>query len=83
MYSVDLGGKVFGGNVFELSPGKYEAAPWNFAVLYNFTGAPDGSHPEASLIFDSAGNIYGTTQVGGTGQACYGGCGTVFELTPQ
>jgi len=45
-------------------------------VLYNFTGGNDGGDPAAQLIFDSAGNIYGTTVVGGLN-----GCGTVFELT--
>jgi len=38
----------------------------------------DGNTPYASLIFDAAGNLYGTTYSGGV----YG-AGTVFELTPQ
>ncbi len=50
-------------------------------VLYSFTGATDGGDPAAGLIFDKAGNLYGTTVVGGTGAACSGGCGTVFKLT--
>lgn len=45
-------------------------------VLHDFTGTPDGIRPAASLIFDSAGNLYGTTPEGGK----YG-YGTVFELT--
>ena len=36
----------------------------------------------AGLILDSAGNLYGTTEEGGTGSGCYRGCGTVFELIP-
>ena len=47
-------------------------------VLYNFAGGRDGSSPAAGLIFDGAGNLYGTTQNGGLQQA-----GTVFELTPN
>jgi uncharacterized repeat protein (TIGR03803 family) len=48
-------------------------------VLYQFMGAPDGGNPEMSaLVFDSVGNLYGTTAGGGT----YG-WGTVFELTPR
>jgi len=50
-------------------------------VLYSFTGGNDGGDPAAGLIRDHAGNLYGTTVVGGTGAACEGGCGTVFELT--
>jgi hypothetical protein len=53
------------------------------AVLHSFTGDPDGSYPQSDLIFDSHGNIFGTTVAGGTGSACVGGCGTVFELTPD
>ncbi len=49
-------------------------------VLYSFTGAPDGAEPMSDLTIDSAGNLYGTTSRGGTGNACNGGCGTVFEL---
>jgi uncharacterized repeat protein (TIGR03803 family) len=59
------------GVVFELTPGKE-------SVLHSFTG-PDGELPLAPLISDSAGNLYGTTYLGGTG--CGGpGCGTAFEL---
>jgi uncharacterized repeat protein (TIGR03803 family) len=46
-------------------------------VIYNFHDAPDGVSPDAALIFDSSGNLYGTTYLGGA----YG-LGTVFELSP-
>jgi uncharacterized repeat protein (TIGR03803 family) len=49
-------------------------------VLYRFSGK-DGAQPEASVIFDAAGNLYGTTAFGGAGCRT-GTCGTVFELTP-
>lgn len=52
-------------------------------VLYAFHGSPDGLAPESNLIFDAAGNLYGTTYAGGTGGGCVGGCGTVFQLTPD
>ena len=50
-------------------------------VLYSFTGAPDGSVPQASLIRDSSGTFYGTTINGGD-VTCSNpaGCGTVFKL---
>jgi hypothetical protein len=54
-------------------------------VLHRFSGT-DGQFPYyGNLIFDSAGNLYGTTYYGGTGSSCgYGyGCGTVFKLAPE
>jgi uncharacterized repeat protein (TIGR03803 family) len=54
-------------------------------VLYSFEGSPnDGSDSKASLAFDTAGNLYGTTAYGGSeaGQLCRtSGCGVVFELS--
>jgi uncharacterized repeat protein (TIGR03803 family) len=47
----------------------------NYTVLYSFTGGADGGTPEAGVIRDSAGNLYGTTQYGG--QA---GWGAVYKL---
>jgi uncharacterized repeat protein (TIGR03803 family) len=46
-------------------------------VLYTFTEGNDGGNPYGGLIFDGSGNLYGTTQYGGT----YG-YGVVFELSP-
>jgi hypothetical protein len=54
-------------------------------VLYTFKGGTDGASPRAGIIFDTAGNLYGTTYNGGFGAfqpICVGGCGTVFELSP-
>jgi uncharacterized repeat protein (TIGR03803 family) len=48
----------------------------NLTVLYTFTGAPDGANPDAGVIGDSAGNLYGTTVAGGKGNV-----GMVFKLT--
>jgi uncharacterized repeat protein (TIGR03803 family) len=51
-------------------------------VLYPFKGGSDGAFPEAGLIIDTAGTLYGTTHQGGN-NACQGaGCGTVFKLSP-
>jgi len=55
------------------------AAPTE-SVIYSFSDYSDGSGPRGALIFDTNGNIYGTTFGGGTG-SCEAGCGTVFELT--
>jgi uncharacterized repeat protein (TIGR03803 family) len=67
------GGTLGSGIAFKLSPGA--AGKWNETVLHNFNQR--GNAPEASLILDASGNLYGTTTGGGT----YGG-GTVFEITP-
>ena len=75
----ESGGTYNAGVVYELSP---SIGGWTETVLYNFKGgAGDGANPHATLMFDSAGNIYGTTVSGGLNTTkCRGGCGTVFML---
>lgn len=76
------------GVVFELTSNL--DGSWTESVLYGFTGGADGAQPEARLIFDTAGNLYGTTIAGGFHLSANcnpaefdadKGCGTVFELT--
>ncbi len=55
----------------------------SYKVLYAFTGSPDGAFPYAGLVLDAAGNLYGTTYQGGTGNCTNNGvtgCGVVFKL---
>jgi uncharacterized repeat protein (TIGR03803 family) len=52
-------------------------------VLYDFSDLSDGAYPEAGVIMDRAGNLYGTTLEGGAGVCAGGGCGTVFRLAPD
>jgi uncharacterized repeat protein (TIGR03803 family) len=57
---------------------------WTEQVLYSFTGGADGDTPAAGLIFDIAGNLYGTAEFGGNLSDCNTrGCGVVFKLTPN
>jgi uncharacterized repeat protein (TIGR03803 family) len=62
------------GTVFELSPAS--GGTWTLTTLYDFQGLDDGEQPYGGLVFDSSGNLYGTTQAGGAG-----GGGTVFRLS--
>jgi uncharacterized repeat protein (TIGR03803 family) len=77
LYGTTYAGGAFGpGEVFELSPNGNGS--WDETVLYSFTGGADGNTPYFSdVIFDSVGNLYGTTYLGGA----YG-LGAVFELSP-
>ena len=71
------------GQVFELA---YNGGTWVKSTIYNFKDGADGIQPNSALVFDKAGNLYGTTAVGGTGPCVIegiAGCGTVFELTRQ
>jgi len=80
------GGPAVGcGVVFQLSP-PTSGGSWTETTLHSFVGS-DGALPEAGLVFDSSGNLYGTTTLGGSSGGCSGphstiGCGEVFELSP-
>ncbi len=76
------------GTVYQLVPSAKQGGPWTETVLYVFKGnaSQDGASPAGGLVMDSAGNLYGTTAYGGTGNCVLlgtlMGCGTVFELSP-
>ena len=90
LYGTTAGGVGAGsrypfGMVFELSP--KTGGGWTEKVLHTFGKGEDGQESFANLIFDTAGNLYGTTYFGGSGN-CRSvdgpkGCGTVFELSPK
>jgi uncharacterized repeat protein (TIGR03803 family) len=76
----DLYGTTFGdgqygyGSVFELTR---SGSGWTYTSLHDFTGGSDGANPVCQLVFDSSGNLYGTTTGGGADEK-----GVVFEITP-
>lgn len=85
---IDAAGNLYGttsfggmgcgcGTVFEVSPGGAET------VLYSFKAGSDGETPEAGLVMDQTGNLYGTTPEGGGNGCRKVGCGVVFELAPN
>lgn len=61
------------GTVFKLSP------KGNMTILHSFEGESDGMSPWCNVILDAAGNLYGTTSMGGFGG---NGAGTVWKLAP-
>jgi uncharacterized repeat protein (TIGR03803 family) len=76
LYSTTAQGGAFGdGTVFMLSPPAAGKTAWSQSVLFSFNGST-GSGPQAGLISDFSGNLYGTTCNGGTV-----GTGAVFKLT--
>jgi uncharacterized repeat protein (TIGR03803 family) len=79
--TTQAGGKICEcGTVFKVTTSGKEQ------VLYSFKGSPDGAFPEAGLTpFD--GKLYGTTSAGGSdagqcGSGVFGGCGTIFQISP-
>lgn len=58
------------------------ASATQYKVLHNFGQGNDGYAPEAALVFDGSGNLYGTTVAGGSG-CTHVGCGVVFKLVPN
>jgi uncharacterized repeat protein (TIGR03803 family) len=80
LYGATIDGGTYGaGVIFKLTP--TSSGPWTETILHTFTGGIDGAAPNGGLIFDSAGNLYGTTVSGGSSK-CYPGCGVVFKLSP-
>jgi len=69
------GGANHAGVIFELSPPAKGDTTWTQTTLYSFTGGNDGANPQAGLMMDARGNLYGTTYSGGAT-----GNGVVFEL---
>jgi len=77
LYGTTFGEFGSGGNgtVYELSP---SGEGWTQDIIYSFTGGSDGGGPYSGVIFDHAGNLYGTAYEGGESNH-----GTVFELSPS
>jgi uncharacterized repeat protein (TIGR03803 family) len=72
------------GTVFKLTSNS--RGGWTERVLHRFQSSPDGANPWASPIFDTAGNLYGTTLTGGKGgcgEWMNRDCGTVFKVSPN
>lgn len=78
LYGTTSFGGLYGtGVVYELSHSASESG-WTQTVLYNFQGLSDGEYPVGGVILDKAGNIYGSTFLGGDN-----GGGTLYQLSPS
>jgi len=74
LYGVtEQGGAYNCGTVFHLTQ---SGSGWSKSTIYTFQCGDDGAYPSGGLVFDPSGNLYGTTQLKGTGNG-----GTVFKLT--
>jgi uncharacterized repeat protein (TIGR03803 family) len=75
--TTSYGGSDGQGTVFELVRNGNQ---WTESVIYSFSGLTDGGEPDGKLLFDSAGNLYGTTFTDGDADCT---CGVVYELSPS
>jgi uncharacterized repeat protein (TIGR03803 family) len=77
LYGAATAGGAYGkGTAFELTPTR--TGEWDFKTIYSFKGQPDAGFPYGGLIFDPAGNVYGTTYYDGANNL-----GSVYELSPS
>lgn len=85
--TAQIGGHASHGTAFRLSP--VAGGGYKPTVLHSFTGGSDGGYPDAPLTLDLSGNLFGTAMLGGNvsglcaSTGASGGCGTVYQLTPQ
>ena len=81
--TVGVGLLVIGMVVLAFASGA--GAQSNYKTLHRFTGGQGGAAPQAGLILDQGGNLYGTTSSGGDlpCRGFQGACGVVFKLAPK
>jgi uncharacterized repeat protein (TIGR03803 family) len=77
LYGTTAGGGCCGGVVFKLTP--ESNGRWKETILDNFHRGVTGYSPNAGVVMDKAGNLYGTTDYGGDP---YCGCGVIYKLSP-
>jgi len=77
-YGVTRDGGANGfGTVFQVIPPGNGGGDWIETILYSFSGSGDAAFPSSDLVMDQAGNLYGTTLVGGANNL-----GAVYQLSP-
>jgi uncharacterized repeat protein (TIGR03803 family) len=81
LYGTTQSGGTANGVVFQITPAANPDKAWHYAPIYTFCAAQpcsDGSEPQAALLADASGNLYGVTSFGGANNE-----GTLFELSPN
>jgi len=76
LYGTTTGGGCCIGVVYKLTP--QPDGHWKERILYQFKGGAKGYGPNAGVVMDKVGNLYGITDAGG-----YGDCGVIYKLAPQ
>ena len=77
LYGVTLnGGNTGNGTVFSLTP-PASGTKWKESVLHSFDTPDDGAMPREGVTIDPAGNLFGTTEIGGVN-----GWGVAYEVSP-
>lgn len=76
LYGTTQGGGCCGGVIYKLT--LQPDGHWKEKILYEFKGGAKGYLPNAGVVMDKAGNLYGITDAGG-----YGDCGVIYKLAPQ
>ena len=76
LYGTTTGGGCCIGVIYKLTP--QPDGHWKKKILYQFKGGAKGYGPNAGVVMDKAGNLYGITDAGG-----YGDCGVIYKLAPQ
>jgi uncharacterized repeat protein (TIGR03803 family) len=77
LYGTTAGGGCCGGVVFKLTP--ESGGRWRETILYAFQGGASGYEPNAGVVMDKSGNLYGTTDYGGEP---FCDCGVIYKLAP-
>jgi uncharacterized repeat protein (TIGR03803 family) len=72
--TTEIGG-VYAGVIFRLTPEQH--GHWTYKILYDFRNGPQGNEPDAGVVMDKLGNLYGNTSGGGPF-----GCGVLYKLAP-
>jgi uncharacterized repeat protein (TIGR03803 family) len=75
LYGTTAGGGCCGGVIYKLTP--KANGHWKETILYSFQGGASGEGPNAGVVMDNSGNLYGTTDYGGSG------CGVIYRLAPR
>jgi len=74
--TTEVGGSAGYGTLFKLA--RETKGGWKETILYNFSSGSGGNLPNAGVVMDKAGNLYGATPFGGGPS----GCGVLYKLAP-